>query len=523
MSMRLPGRREAGKQRPDGSSLDHIVDPDHALVKLAAAIDWQRLEAHFDLALINLPGNSVFSARLLAGLAMLKHIHGLSNETLCERWAENLYYQYFCGAKVFQHKSPFDAVSLTRRFERLDEAKLQPVLRQSLPAANRSQSPDLSHGARTDMQAASAKAAPPAVTPTMPGTARKPVESQIAKNGGSETQKPTSIYDVAKHAGVSIKTVSLVLNHRPNVSLKTRKNVLESIGELSYRPNIFARGLASEGSFLIGLLYDNPSASYVADLQLGALARCREEGYHLIVELMDAQSVDLGQRVRSLVSESVLHGVILTPPLCDAQVVIDALTAAHARFVRIAPGNLLAGSPSISIDDRKAAYDMTAYLIGLGHRRIGFIKGHPDHRAALARLEGYRAALAHADIPFTEELCASGFFSYQSGLEAAEHLLSLKRRPTAIFAGNDDMAAAVLAVAQRFNLKIPQQLSLAGFDDSLVAQVVWPRLTTCRQPIKEMAAAAVSLLTQKPQDDLPPERHLKHELIVRESTAPPES
>ena len=524
--MRLPERHETGKQRPAGSSLDHIVDPDHVLVKLAAAIDWRQLETHFDPTLINLPGSPTFSARLMAGLAMLKHIYGLSNETLCEQWAENPYYQYFCGEKVFRHGSPFDTASLTRRFERLDEAKLQPLLHESLPTVNLGQPlkpPDLPAGVRTDQKKATAKVATQATDPKSQGATHKALESQNGRNSSSETQKPISIYDVAKHAGVSIKTVSLVLNHRPNVSLKTRKNVLDSIGELSYRPNIFARGLASEGSFLIGLLYDNPSASYVADLQLGALARCREEGYHLIVELMDAQSVDLGQRVRSLVSESVLHGVILTPPLCDAQVVIDALTAAHARFVRIAPGNLLAGSPSISIDDRKAAYDMTAYLIGLGHRRIGFIKGHPDHRAALARLEGYRAALAHADIPFTEELCASGFFSYQSGLEAAEHLLSLKRRPTAIFAGNDDMAAAVLAVAQRFNLKIPQQLSLAGFDDSLVAQVVWPRLTTCRQPIKEMAAAAVSLLTQKPQDDLPPERHLKHELIVRKSTAPPES
>jgi LacI family transcriptional regulator len=200
---------------------------------------------------------------------------------------------------------------------------------------------------------------------------------------------------------------------------------------------------------------------------------------------------------------------------------IEALNRAHTPFVRIAPEKPLTGSFDVRIDDYKAAYDMTAYLIGLGHRRIGFIKGHPDHGAANARFGGYSAALAHAGLPLIDELCVQGFFSYQSGIEAAERLLSLKKRPTAIFAGNDDMAAAVLACSQRFNLKIPQQLSVAGFDDSLVAQVVWPRLTTCRQPIKEMAAAAVSLLTQSFSEGGPLERRLDHELVVRESTAPP--
>ena len=339
----------------------------------------------------------------------------------------------------------------------------------------------------------------------------------------SNPQKPASIYDVAKRAGVSIKTVSRVVNRQTNVSEETRKLVTEAVNALSYRPNIFARGLASERSFLIGLLCDTPAAGsgYIAALQLGLLSRCREEGYHLIVESLDGQNPNLGRQVQSLVAESSLHGIILTPPLCDAAVVIEALNRAHVPFVRIAPEKLLAGSIDVRIDDRKAAYDMTAYLIGLGHRRIGFIKGKPEHGAANARFEGYRAALAHAGLPFVEELCVQGFFSYQSGMEAGERLLSLKKPPTAIFAGNDDMAAAVLACAQRFNLKIPQQLSVAGFDDSIVAEVVWPRLTTCRQPIRQMAEAAVTMLIKKPTEGGPSERRLDHELVVRESTAPP--
>ena len=339
----------------------------------------------------------------------------------------------------------------------------------------------------------------------------------------AEAQKPASIYDVAKRAGVSIKTVSRVVNRQSNVSDETRGRVLAAVDALSYRPNVFARGLASERSFLIGLLYDNPSASYAAELHLGVLTRCREEGYHMIVESVDAQNPNLGQQLHSLVSESVLHGVILCPPLCDKPAAIEALSRARTPFVRLAPEKSLSGSFDVRIDDHKAAYDMTAYLVGLGHRRIGFIKGKPEHGAANARFEGYRAALGQAGLPLLEELCVQGFFSYQSGMEAGERLLSLKKRPSAIFAANDDMAAGVLAASQRFNLRIPEQLSVAGFDDSFIAQVVWPRLTTCCQPIKEMAEAAVSMLTQRAFEERPFERRLAHELVVRESTAPPEA
>ncbi len=338
-----------------------------------------------------------------------------------------------------------------------------------------------------------------------------------------DTPKPASIYDVAKRAGVSIKTVSRVVNRQSNVSDATREKVMEAVEALSYRPNIFARGLASERSFLIGLLYDNPSAGYIASLQVGVLTRCREEGYHLIVESLDAANTNIGRQVHSLVTESTLHGMILTPPLSDTPAVLEALTRANTPFVRIAPEKAVPGASDVRIDDFKAAYDMTAYLLGLGHRRIGFIKGHPNHGAATARFGGYRSALEHAGIPLDEELCVQGYFSYQSGMEGGEKLLSLKNRPTAIFAANDDMAAAVLAASQRFNLKIPQQLSVAGFDDSLVAQVVSPRLTTCRQPIREMAEAAVSMLIQRAATDGPMERHLDHELVVRESTIPPEN
>jgi len=351
--------------------------------------------------------------------------------------------------------------------------------------------------------------------PSGPGPSRRDLDP---------ARRRASIHDVAQRAEVSIKTVSRVLNREPNVSTSTRERVMSAVSDLSYRPNMFARGLASVRSFLIGLLYDNPSAGYVAGLQFGAIARCRDEGYHLIVEVLDSQDPDLGRSVHDLVVESQLHGVILTPPLCDSPAVLDALRRAGTPFVSIAPSRLTPNTPRVGIDDRQAAYDMTAYLLGLGHRRIGFVKGHPDHGAAAARFEGYAAALKDAGVSFDADICAQGLFSYQSGMAAAEQLLSSAKRPTAIFASNDDMAAAVLATSQRFNLKIPDDLSVAGFDDSLVSQIVWPRLTTCRQPIAEMAAEAVTMLVQGGrQGELAPDaaRRLNHELVIRESTAPP--
>ncbi len=499
--MRSKQRRETEKDFV-GPRLEEIIDHQHSLARLNAAIDWRLLEGRLGAAPTGTqPQGRPSQTRLIVGLAILRQLYELTDSALFDRWLENPYFQLLCGEHYFQHGFAFERSLLSAALRRLSPDKLRTLMRAGLSSAvglNAAEMPEL---ARLGVD---------------PETLAKPQRSGRRDQNG---EKPVSIYDVAKRAGVSIKTVSLVINRQPNVSLQTRTTVLAAIDALAYRPNVFARGLASERSYLIGLLHDVAPGSYIADLQLGALARCREEGYHLIVELLNPQQdIDLSQRVRSLVSESVLHGVILTPPLCDERIVMEELSRAQTPFVRIAPGTRMAGTPAISIDEYKAAYEMTAYLVGLGHRRIGFVKGKPDHGSARVRFEGYRAALADAGISFQEELCAQGFFSYQSGLEAGEKLLSGKNRPTAIFAGNDDMAAGVLAVSQRFNLRIPTDLSLAGFDDSIVAQVVWPRLTTCRQPLKEMAAAAVSLLTQKRTHDRPHERQLAHELVVREST-----
>jgi LacI family transcriptional regulator len=335
-------------------------------------------------------------------------------------------------------------------------------------------------------------------------------------------EKPVTIYDVATRADVSIKTVSKVINGQ-QVRESTRLRVQAAIDALSYQPNVFARGLAGDRSYLIALLCDVPAtgSGYVSALQIGMLPFCRKKGFHLVVESLDVQSPNLVQQVRSLVTASRIYGVILIPPLCDMPVLTEALKSMRTPFARIAPDGPAQHTTDICIDDFRAAHEMTSYLIRLGHRRIGFIKGPVDHADANARFAGYRGALADAGLPLIEDLCAEGAFTYQSGMKAGENLLLLKERPTAIFAANDDMAAGVLAIAQRFDIDIPRQLSVAGYDDSPICQVVWPSLTTCRQPIAEMAQQALSILVAG-AGEVPPLK-LDHELVVRESTVPPEA
>jgi LacI family transcriptional regulator len=337
-----------------------------------------------------------------------------------------------------------------------------------------------------------------------------------------EPQKPATIYDVAQRANVSIKTVSKVINKLPQVSRATRLRVMEAVEELSYRPNQLARGLASQRSFMLGLFCDAPAAGsgYIARIQMAVLTMCHNEGYHLVVECIHASNQNIGRQVDALMSQSKLAGVILTPPLSDSPDLIEALRRAKTPIVRFSPGKQENDVIDVDIDNCQAAYDMTKYLIGLGHRRIGLIRGPLEHADSTARFEGYRKALAEAGIPFEESLCVEGNYAYNTGIIAGERLLSLARRPTAIFASNDDMAAGAMAASLQFRLRIPQDLSVAGFDDATIAHATSPRLTTCRQPISEMAEAALAALIPHsgPKYGV---MHLPHKIIIRGSTAAP--
>lgn len=335
-----------------------------------------------------------------------------------------------------------------------------------------------------------------------------------------------TIVDVAREAGVSIKTVSRVLNHEPGVHETTRDQVLKVVEALRYRPKQSARSLAGGRSFLIGLLYYDPSAIFVGSVQQGATLRCRELGYHLVVESLHNDAPDLRQQIDRMVMALRPDGMILTPPLCDNPEVLAALRENGTPCVLMSPERDLRGVPSVRMDDVHAAEEITNLLLSLGHQRIAFIKGPPDQSASAARYQGFVNALRAHGLEPDPELLQPGAFTFESGREAAHQLLSRRQRPTAVFASNDDMALGVLAAAQRLGLAVPNELSVAGFDDSPTAALVWPPLTTVRQPVAEMARMAVEMLVTGPRaggvaastDEVDLHKVLPHELVVRDST-----
>lgn len=331
-----------------------------------------------------------------------------------------------------------------------------------------------------------------------------------------------TIDDVAALAGVSIKTVSRVVNNEPNVRPATREKVETAIASLDYRPNLSARSLAGNRSYLLGLVYGQPGAHYVLDIQEGVLEICRPQGYELVVHPANHRDPELINDVSELILEKRVDGVMLTPPISDNMDVINKLKHMGIPFVRVAPTEEKHLSPYVETNDAEASYDMTCQLIAMGHTRIGFICGHPDHRAITLRFEGYKAALVENQIPINEALVEFGDNSFESGEGCGRRLLQAKQRPTAIFAANDDMAAGVMMAAHQLGLEIPAQLSVAGFDDTPVAHQIWPSLTTIRQPIRQMAKKATDLLLKqlRGKDIQLPASLLSSSIIVRASTGP---
>lgn len=331
--------------------------------------------------------------------------------------------------------------------------------------------------------------------------------------------------EVAALAQVSPMTVSRVINHRGKVRESTRGRVIEAVRKLGYVPNAAASSLAAAQDMRIALIHTNPSAAYLRELLLGALhgaARCAAQ---LVVYDWEALDDDAKLKAaRALVRN--VRGVILPPPLCESKPVIKELVSAGVPIVAIASGHFSREVSSIRIDDFAASREVVTCLTRAGHKRIGYIKGHPNQAASARRFDGYRAALEEAGIAYDAGLVQQGYFTYRSGLGATETLLSLRIPPTAVVAGNDDMAAAAISVAHRRGLQVPRDLSVVGFDDTSAATTVWPELTTVRQPIADMAASAVDILLHSPRAEptgsrVVIDRVVAHQLVVRDSVTPP--
>ncbi len=338
-----------------------------------------------------------------------------------------------------------------------------------------------------------------------------------------------TINDVARVAGVSIKTVSRVVNHEPNVRKLTRERVQEAIVSLNYKPSLAARGLAGKRSFLIGLVYDNPSDSFLVNLQRGILQACREQHYGLALcpssEAAD-QISDLLEWTRSTQPD----GIILTPPLSDNHDLVDKLTTAGVKFVSVSSAGTGRG-PAVYIDEMDAARAMTSHLIAAGHTSIGFIKGPEDHACSALRYSGYCRAFEDAGLDLDGSFVEHGEFDFASGEVAARKLLAYEEPPTAIFASNDDMASGVMHEAYRRGLSIPADLAVAGFDDTPMSRQFWPGLSTVRQPIVQIGHRATELLMSQISNGGPVENDplvspenatendvLPFELILRAST-----
>ncbi|MEO5687543.1 MAG: LacI family DNA-binding transcriptional regulator [Burkholderiaceae bacterium] len=334
---------------------------------------------------------------------------------------------------------------------------------------------------------------------------------------------PPTIIDVARKAGVSIKTVSRVMNKEPTVHADTRARVQEAVNELNYRPQLSARSLAGAKSFLIGLLYYDPSAAFVAGVQQGATRGCREAGRHLVVESLQENSVDVQAQIESMLAALRPDGMILTPPLCDNPAILEVLRANRTPCVLISPASEEHGMARVGMDDALAAEELTNLLISLGHTAIAFIEG--NQAASDRRRDGFTRALRAHRLAVDPALVIAGTFQFESGVAAARKLFALPKPPTAIFAANDLMALGALTEAQRLGIAVPGDVAIVGFDDTDAATLVWPPLTTVRQPLAEMAMAAVDMLLSgvvKREPTHPaPVRVLPHEVIVRGSTAAP--
>lgn len=316
--------------------------------------------------------------------------------------------------------------------------------------------------------------------------------------------KNATIYDVARVSGLSIKTVSRVMNRDPAVKAANRERILEAAETLAYSPNLSARSLAGARSFVIAAFLDaeltmdhwrsGRATDYVSRLQLGAIRECRDAGYHFMLELIDHDPTKLSREVRDVLQSLKPDGILLTPPSCDDPQMLELLDAADVRYARLGSDSAIPGGMQLHLGDRSGAASITRHLIALGHRRIAILGGPFRNSSSLERLKGFREAMTEAALPIDEDLVRISDFTFASGADAMRALMTMTAPPTAVFACSDEMALGCMAVLPELGLDCPRDVSIAGFDDSVGARFSRPQLTTIRQPVVEMTSEAVRRL-----------------------------
>lgn len=329
-------------------------------------------------------------------------------------------------------------------------------------------------------------------------------------------RRPT-IHDVAAAAGVSVSTVSKAVNGRYGVAQGTVQRVLDAVERLGYESSLVASSMRSSRTGVIGVLVAD-FEPFSAEILKGVALALRETRYDLLAYAGSRQTDSTGWERRSLsrLSGTLIDGAIMvTPTVVSAPVDVP--------IVAIDPHTGHAELPTVESDSFRGALQAMHYLLSLGHRRIGFLAGRPDLRSSAARDAGYRKALRDAGIEADPALVRVGLYHPETVREQAHLLLAQPDRPTAVFAANDLSAIAVMEAGAALGLRVPEDLSVIGFDDIPEASRVVPALTTVRQPMRRLGALAAEFVTGQLAGQRPDPLHvqLPTRLVVRGTTAPP--
>ncbi len=327
----------------------------------------------------------------------------------------------------------------------------------------------------------------------------------------------SNIRDVARLAGVSVATVSRALSNPEKVSPESLDKVHKAIAEVGYRPNMVARNFRSARAYAVVVLVPDIANPFYSLFIRALEDRAHQKGYAVLLgdtRGTPERELEYIRRVETRLADGIVQ---LRPSSEKSQNNIPAdVPCVNACGCEYTTG------PAIRIDNRGAAKSMVNYLISLGHKRIGVISGLKDNPHAIDRLEGYKEALAEAGIPFEKDLIAEGDFTMWSGLNAAFQFCNMKNRPTAIFSMNDEMAIGAMQTLKSQGIRIPEDISVTGFDDIAYAKYSDPSLTTISQPAEEMGKMAMDMLLKVIEGEPLSQREcvLPTEFIIRKSTGP---
>lgn len=334
------------------------------------------------------------------------------------------------------------------------------------------------------------------------------------------SKKKVTVTDIAREAGVSLKTASRALNNSPHVREEKKQAVLNAARKFNFRPNISARQLASRRSYVITHFYDNVNTDYVSRIYTGMQQACHRHGYYAVAETTDSTKKGYIRKTLEYVEAFNIDGLLLSPPTCDDPELIKELKKQGIKTVLISPQELKKDDYLVYVDEEKAAFEITEHIINLGHEKIAFLGALQTHKAATERENGFRRAVEKHGLDVNANNVWTGDFSMESGHKAYFDIVKKVPGVSAIVAANDDMAMGVVMAALNDGKKVPDDISVSGYDNSRFSSLFWPSLTTVSQPVVEMADHATNLLIRLISgEQIADRRHeFECEMILRNST-----